>query len=65
MPLGRDGKGNDNSYGNNNSYSYSFNRISRIVPDQVGCYVRTAKPSGRKIPDQSDRRRVDTSVENS
>ena len=39
VPLGRDGKGNDNSYGNNNSYSYSFNRISRIVPDQVACYV--------------------------
>jgi hypothetical protein len=46
---------NDNYHDNDND----FNRISRIVPDQVGFCVRTAKPSGRMIPDQSDRRRAE------
>jgi hypothetical protein len=43
---------NDNYHDNDND----FNRISRIVPDQVGCNVRTAKQSGQIIPDQSDER---------
>jgi hypothetical protein len=39
-----DGNGNDNSYGNNNSNS--FNRISRIVPDQVDV---TSEPPNHQV----------------
>jgi hypothetical protein len=49
---------NDNGNGNGNDNNNDFNRISRIVPDQVGYYARTATPSGRMIPDQSDERRA-------
>ena len=58
---------NNNYYGNDNrNYNRNgFNRISRIVPDQGGCYVRTAKPSGRIVPDQSDGRWLHIAVPSS